>query len=114
MRIETDGLQLCVYLRETMQHEHKLLYQVIMDLAHREGLAGTTVMRGIEGYGMDHRLHTSRLVDISYDLPVVVEIIDTAEAIRRFVPLLDGVVSLGIATLSPVRLVKSSSEGTVA
>ena len=108
-----EGLQLCVFLLETMRYNHKPLYEVIVEMAHREGLAGATVFRGMEGYGMDHLLHTNRLVDLSVDLPVIVEIVDAPETIRRFLPLLDQVISLGVATLSPVQIVKDSARERV-
>src|SRR5438876_10914295 len=69
MANQEEGLQLCVFLLETMYHNHKPLYEVIVEMARREGLAGATVFRGMESYGMDHLLHTNRLVDLSVDLP---------------------------------------------
>jgi PII-like signaling protein len=113
MANQKEGLQLCVFLLETMRHNHKPLYEVIVEMAHHEGLAGATVYRGMEGYGMDHLLHTNRLVDLSVDLPVIVEIVDAPETIRRFLPLLDQVISLGVATLSPVQIVKDSARERV-
>jgi PII-like signaling protein len=106
---QKEGLQLCVFLLETMYYNHKPLYEVIVEMAHGEGLAGAIVYRGIESYGMDHLLHTNRLVDLSVDLPVMVEIVDTPQTIRRFLPLLDQVIALGVATLSPVQIVKCSA-----
>ena len=80
-----------------------------MELARCEGLAGATVFRGMEGYGLHRHLHTTRLVELSDDLAMIVEIVDTSEAIRRFVPLLDPMIPHGTATLSPVHIVKYST-----
>jgi PII-like signaling protein len=77
-----------------------------------EGLAGATVLRGIEGFGADSRLHTSRILRLSEDLPVVIEIVDTPEQIDRVVPILDEMVGEGMLTLERVQIVsyRSSDE----
>ena len=105
MKSESEGLRLRIFVHEALRHEHKYLYEAIVEHAHREGMAGATVFRGIEGYGLHRHLHTSRLVDVSDNLPVVVEIIDTPTAIQRFVPTLDALVPHGYATLVPVRII---------
>lgn len=107
-----DGLSLCIFIHEALRHKGAYLYEAIVEQARREGLAGATVFRGMEGYGMHRHLHTTRLVDLSDDLPVVVEIVDTAERIQRFLPILDLLVPHGAATLSPVAIVKYSAGGT--
>jgi PII-like signaling protein len=78
----------------------------------REGLAGATVLRGIEGFGADSHLHTSRILRLSEDLPVVIEIVDTPEQIDRVVPILDEMVGEGMLTLERVQIVsyRSSDE----
>ena len=109
VRARSKGLRLRVFVHEALRHDHQPLYAAIVELARREGLAGAIVFRGIEGYGLHRHLHTTRLVDLSDDLPIIVEIVDTSEAIRRFVPLLDQVIPHGTATLSPVHIVKYST-----
>jgi uncharacterized protein len=109
VRTGRDGLRLRIFVHEALRHGHKPLYAALVELARREGLAGATVFRGMEGYGLHRHLHTARLVDLSDDLPIIVEIVDTSEAIRRFVPLLDQVIPHGTATLSPVHIVKYST-----
>ena len=109
VRTGSDGLRLRIFVHEALRHARKPLYAAIVELAHREGLAGATVFRGLEGYGLHRHLHTARLVDLSDDLPIIVEIVDTSEAIRRFLPLLEQVIPHGTATLSPVHIVKYSS-----
>jgi len=71
--------------------EHKPLYEVIVRAARKEGLAGATVLRGVEGYGADSRvIHTAKILRLSEDLPIVIELIDTEENIRKFLPSVDG------------------------
>lgn len=102
-------MRLRVFVHERLQHDHEPLYKAIVLLARREGLAGATVFRAIEGYGLHRHLHTTRLVDIADDLPIIVEIIDRTELIRRFLPRLEALVPHGTATLSPVQIVKYSA-----
>ncbi len=109
VRTGSEGLRLRLFVHEALRHDHQPLYAAIVALARREGLAGATVFRGIEGFGLHRHLHTTRLLDVSDDLPMIVEIVDTTEAIRRFLPLLDSLVPHGTATLSPVRIVKYSA-----
>ena len=75
----------------------------------QEGLTGATVVRGIEGFGADSRLHTSRILRLSEDLPVVIEIVDTPERIDRVVPILDEMVAEGMLTLERVQIVSYRS-----
>jgi PII-like signaling protein len=109
VRTGSGGLRLRIFVHEALRYDHKPLYAAIVELARREGLAGATVFRSMEGYGLHRHLHTARLVDLADDLPIIVEIVDTCEAIRRFVPLLDQVIPHGTATLSPVHIVKYST-----
>jgi PII-like signaling protein len=105
------GLRLRIFVHEELRYDHQPLYAVLVRLARREGVAGATVFRGIEGFGQHRHLHTSRLVDVSDDLPMIVEFIDSAEVIERFLALLDGVIAHGTATLSPVNIVKYRPAG---
>lgn len=109
MKSGSEGLRLRIFIHEALRHKGTYLYEAIVAQARREGMAGATVLRGMEGYGLHRHLHTTRLVDVSDDLPIIVEIVDTVEAIQRFAPLLDGVIPHGTATLSPVHIVKYST-----
>jgi uncharacterized protein len=109
MRTGSEGLRLRIFIHEALRDGHQPLYAAIVALARREGLAGATVFRGVEGFGQHRHLHTTRLVDVSDNLPVIVEIVDAAERIRSFLPVLDGLIPHGTATLSPVRIVKYSA-----
>jgi len=94
-----------LFIGESDTWHGKPLYQAIVERVRQEGLAGTTVLRCIEGFGADSRLHTSRILRLSEDLPVVIEIVDTPEQIDRVVPILDEMVGEGMLTLERVEIV---------
>jgi PII-like signaling protein len=112
MRPEGEGKLLRLYIGESDTWHGKPLYQAIVERVREEGLAGATVLRGIEGFGADSRLHTSRILRLSEDLPVVIEIVDTPQQIDRVVPILDEMVGEGMLTLERVQIVsyRSSEE----
>jgi len=82
------------------------LATAIVRRAHSAGLAGVTVVRGIEGYGASNHIHTTRVLSLSDDLPVVITIVDTAEAIRAFVPTVEHIVDEGLITIDDVEVVR--------
>jgi PII-like signaling protein len=88
------------------QGQHHPLYTEIVHRAHRAGLAGATVLRGVEGFGASSRIHTSRLLSLSQDLPVVIVIVDSAEKVRAFLPQLDEIVGEGLVILDDVEVVR--------
>jgi PII-like signaling protein len=112
MRLEGEGKLLRLFIGESDTWHGKPLYQAIVERVRREGLAGATVLRGIEGFGADSHLHTSRILRLSEDLPVVIGIVDTPEQIDRVVPILDEMVGEGMLTLERVQIVsyRSSDE----
>lgn len=105
MRIEGEGKLLRIFVGESDTWHGKPLYQAIVERVRVEGLAGATVIRGIEGFGADSRIHTSRILRLSEDLPVVIEIVDTEERIASILPLLDEMVSEGLVTLERVEII---------
>ncbi len=109
MRLEGEGKLLRLFIGESDTWQGKPLYQAIVERVRREGLAGATVIRGIEGFGADSRIHTSRILRLSEDLPVVIEIVDSPEQIDRVVPILDEMVSEGMLTLERVQIVSYRS-----
>ena len=111
MRMEGEGKLLRIFVGESDTWHGKPLYQAIVERVRAEGLAGATVLRGIEGFGADSRIHTSRILRLSEDLPVVIEIVDTAERVERILPALDEMVSEGMVTLERVEVIayRSSS-----
>lgn len=112
MKRGDEGLRMCIFVHESLRHDHIPLYEALVESARREGLASATVIRGIEGFGLRRHLHASRLIDISDDLPIIVEIVDTDGAIRRFLRLLDDLIPHGTVTLSPVRIYTYGQEAT--
>lgn len=97
-----EATQLTVYIGDSLRHEGKPLYRAVVELLHAEGIAGATVLHGIEGYGGDKQIHTSRILDLSGDLPMMVIAVDRTEKIEAVLPLLDALVEQGLVTTHPV------------
>jgi uncharacterized protein len=110
-RLEGEGKLLRIFIGESDRWHGKPLYQAIVERVREQGLAGATVIRGIEGFGADSHLHTSRILRLSEDLPVVVEIVDEAERIDAVLPLLDEMVEEGMVTVERVHVVSYRSSG---
>ena len=104
-RLEGEGRLLRVFIGESDQWHGKPLYDAIVLLAREKGMAGATVLRGIEGFGAESHMHTSRILRLSADLPVVVEIVDVAERIDALLPRLDEMVTEGMVTVEDVHIV---------
>lgn len=111
MKIEGEGRLLRIFIGESDTWHGKPLYQAIVERVREEGLAGATAIRGIEGFGADSRLHTSRILRLSEDLPVVIEIVDTAERIEQVLPILDEMVGEGMVTLERVQVIAYRGKG---
>ncbi len=109
MPIEGEGQLLRIFIGESDRWEGQPLYEAIVEKAREEGLAGATVIRGIEGFGAHSRIHTARILRLSEDLPIVIEIVDRAERIDAILPVLDGMIDEGLVTVEPVRIVKYRS-----
>jgi PII-like signaling protein len=106
MKIEGPAVRLTIFLGEDDTWHHKPLYHEIVSRAHHAGLAGASVLRGIEGYGASSRIHTSRLLSLSADLPLAVIIVDQEDRIRAFLPQLDELVTEGLVILDPVEVIR--------
>lgn len=105
MKEGTDVILLRIYVGEEAEHEGKPLYRHIVELVRKEGIAGATVLRGVSGYGVSSRLRTTSILRLSTDLPLIIEIVDTAEAIGRIRPLLASILTAGLITEEHVRVV---------
>ena len=105
MRMEGEGKLLRIFIGESDRWHGKPLYEAIVERVRSEGLAGATVLRGIEGFGAHSRIHTSRILRLSEDLPVVIEIVDTEENIDRVLPELDEMVGEGMVTVERVHVI---------
>jgi PII-like signaling protein len=97
-----DARLLRIFIGESDTHEGRPVYQAIVETLRREGLAGATVLRGIEGFGKSSRLHTAHILRLSEDLPIVIECVDTAERIEAILPTLDAMIGDGLVTLERV------------
>lgn len=104
MILPEEGHLLRIFIGESDKHEGRPLYEWLVLKAREQGLAGATVVRGIEGFGAHSRLHTAKILRLSEDLPIVVEIVDTAEKIEAFLPVVDGAIGEGLATVEKVRI----------
>ncbi|HBY47540.1 MAG TPA: DUF190 domain-containing protein [Thermomicrobiales bacterium] len=106
MKIQGPGKWLRVYIGESDRWQGKPLFQAIVEMLRREGVAGATVLRGIEGFGAHSRIHTARILRLSEDLPLVIDVVDSAERIERILPMLDDMVNEGLITVIDVEIVK--------
>jgi len=99
-----EGQLLRIFIGESDRHEGRPLYEWLVRTARAQHMAGATVLRGLEGFGAHSRMHTAKILRLSQDLPIVVEIVDTRERIEAFLPEIDAAVSEGLATLEPVEV----------
>ena len=106
MKLPNEGLLLRVFLGETDSYKGKPLYEAIVLKARELNLAGATVLRGIMGYGAHSRIHTAKVLRLSEDLPLIVEIVDSEEKINKILPFLDESVKEGLITLEKLRIIK--------
>ncbi|MFN8233069.1 MAG: DUF190 domain-containing protein [Actinomycetota bacterium] len=105
MKVEGEGTLLRIFVGESDRWQGRPLYEAIVELVRERGLAGATVLRGIEGFGATSRIHTTRILRLSTDLPVVIELVDEPERIEEILPALDGMVGDGLITLERVRVI---------
>ncbi len=105
MKIDGAGLLVRIYIGESDRWHGKPLYHAIVEELRGRGLAGATVLRGIEGFGAKAHLHTTRILSLSEDLPLVIEVVDQEDRIRAVLPILDGMVGDGLITLERVEVV---------
>ena len=106
MTIPEDRYLLRIYVGESDRHGHHPLYEAIVLKAREAGLAGATVLRGVMGFGKNSILHTAKILRLSEDLPMVVEIVDSLEKVEKFLPLLDEMILDGLVTIEKVKAIQ--------
>ncbi|BCH25266.1 hypothetical protein MesoLjLc_52070 [Mesorhizobium sp. L-8-10] len=112
MQIPRQAMLLRIFIGEDDRDDGRPLYESIVLRAREMQLAGATVMRGGMGFGQSSRLHTTKILRLSEDLPLVVEIVDSEEKINAFLPVLEGIMSSGLVTLEKVQVLQYGSSGT--
>ena len=104
MTINENGVLLRVFIGESDRHENKPLYEAILAKAREMGLSGATVLRGVEGFGANSVVHKAHLLEMSSDLPIVIEIVDADEKINLLLPHLESMVQEGLITMEQVQV----------
>lgn len=105
MPLSKEAKLLRIFIGESDLYKHRPLYEVIVEEARKRGLAGATVLRGILGFGANSRIHTSKILRLSEDLPVVVEIVDAEDKIEAFLPDLDEMINEGLVTIEKAHVI---------
>lgn len=111
MRLTGLAMRVTIFVGENDIWHHKPVYSEIVHRAHKAGLAGASVFRGIEGFGASSLIHTSRLLSLSEDLPVAIIIVDTEDRIRDFLPQLDELVTEGLVILDDCEVIRYTGRG---
>jgi uncharacterized protein len=107
MNLPQDAMLLRIFIGENDRHQQRPLYEAIVLAARERGLAGATVIRGPMGYGASSRLHTAKILRLSEDLPLVIEIVDSEERIKAFLPVLETMMTAsGLVTLEKVQVIR--------
>ena len=109
MRLPKDVLLLRIFVGEQEKVGHQPLYEAVVMKAREMHMAGATVLRGLLGFGHSSRIHTAKILRLSDDLPMVIEIVDTQEKIDAFLPVLDGLIGSGLVTLEKVQVLRYGS-----
>ena len=105
MKLPSDACLLRIFIGESDKYNGRPLHEVVVEEARKLGMAGATVLRGILGFGANSRIHTSKILRLSEDLPLVIEIVDTEQKIEELLPLLDQMMDEGLVTLEKVRVI---------
>lgn len=105
-KIASQAKRLRIYIGESDRYQGRSLYQAIVEKAKSLDIAGATVFRGLMGYGANRRIHTAKILDLSSDLPLLVEIIDSQEYIEKLLPYLEEMVQKGMVTIDDIEVIK--------
>ncbi len=104
MKLPSEAELLRIFIGENDKHGGRPLYEVIVESARKRGMAGATVLRGLLGFGAHSRIHTSKILRLSEDLPILIEIVDEPRRIAEFLPELDSMILEGLITIEKVRV----------
>jgi hypothetical protein len=105
MKLPSEGFLMRIFIGESNMYEHRALYEEIVLRARALNLAGATVIRGIMGYGAKSRIHTAKVLRLSLDLPIIIELVDTEENLNKLMPFLDETIDEGLITLEKVKVI---------
>jgi hypothetical protein len=105
MQLPEDAMLLRIFIGESDRWQHQPLYEAIVLKARALGLAGATVLRGPMGFGAASHIHTAKILRLSLDLPMVIEIVDTEEKVKSMLPFLDQVMGGGLVTLEKIKVI---------
>jgi hypothetical protein len=105
MELPHEAELLRIFIGESDKHNGRPLYEVIVESARKRGMAGATVLRGVMGFGANSRMHTAKILRLSDDLPMVIEIVDKPERIADYLPELDSMIGEGLVTLEKIRVI---------
>ena len=111
MHLPEDAVLLRIFIGESDRYQHRPLYEAIVLKARELKLAGATVLRGPMGFGKSSHLHTAKILRLSMDLPIVIEIVDTAQKINAFLPVLDEMMGGGLVTLERMKVIRYQEQG---
>ena len=106
--LDGDGVLVRIFIGESDHWHHRPLAAALLERLRAEGFSGATVFRGIAGFGAHSVVHSTQILRLSQDLPVLIEVVDSAERIERLLPILDDMVSEGLVTMEKVRILKYS------
>jgi PII-like signaling protein len=103
-----ENVLMRIFIGESDRFGHKPLYEALVELLRSEGFAGATVLRGISGFGANRVYHTQKLLDLSADLPLIVEVVDTVEKVNAIMPRIDAMMGGGMITLEKATVIRYS------
>jgi len=101
-----ENLLMRIFIAEGDRYEHRPLYEALVEMLRKEGFAGATVLRGVSGFGAHSVYHSQKLLDLSADLPMIIEAVETEEKINKVMPRIDAMMSGGMITLEKVRVIR--------
>ena len=107
-----ENVLMRIFIGENDRYDHKPLYEALVEMFRKEGFAGATVLRGVSGFGAHSVYHTHKLLDLSADLPLIVEVVDTQEKINAIMPRIDAMMGGGMITLEKATVIRYSPDVT--